>query len=375
MPLTLTFAPNTSAPQEIILPDASPRRDGAMTALQAYKLATLWTAASLPNPVVVNRTPALSFLPSATAPFSVIVPNASPVNDGVISAAQAAELEALWVASALPTPHIPGRSARLHYCFNLSLQYQPLVVGPATLTSNGLMTALMAAQLKALSAPVATYTAVITASNPQIWWRFNDASPSAVVVDTQGHVAGTQSDTGVVNYRQPGLITEAGQFSQGTTNNALYGVTSGGFPGGLVSTSHFAIEWWMQTNPIVAVANLIGLVTDGADEYIIGCGAGDGSGIIESAGGILITLPAGTYSGATSYYAITYDGATSLLYKNGVLLTSGGGPALGGANLTAMAFGGAAIGFGTFGGLIDELAVYNRVLGAPEILSHFNAGM
>jgi len=72
-------------------------------------------------------------------------------------------------------------------------------------------------------------------------------------------------------------------------------------------------------------------------------------------------------TGAWSHLAATYDGATLKLYVNGTLVSSKAATGAIQAGTRALRIGGNAIWSEWFQGLIDEVRVYNRALGAAEI--------
>lgn len=246
------------------------------------------------------------------------------------------------------------------------------ISGPAPQRADPVLTPQVGATATTATTSVSTpYTDAIVASAPKLWWRFNDASPSAVILDTEGFANGTVSNPATTLYRQPGLITEVSQFSQGSVDNSLNGF-SAAIPAG-VPLTHFTVEWWMAVQPVQNIEDLIGVQTDVADAIAAGCTAVDGSGQMQT-GSTLTALPAGTFQATGAYYAITYDGSHLRFYKNGVLVATSQANALAGARIAALAFGGA-LGIGAFGGFVDELALYDKLLSASDLLAHYNAGI
>src|SRR5439155_13067678 len=81
-----------------------------------------------------------------------------------------------------------------------------------------------------------------------------------------------------------------------------------------------------------------------------------------------VDLPLNTWT----HLAGTFDGATYSLYMNGQLLSTAPGT-LGQTNTAPLKIGGSGDS-ATFGGLIDEVEIFNRALTASEIQSIFNAG-
>ena len=103
-------------------------------------------------------------------------------------------------------------------------------------------------------------------------------------------------------------------------------------------------EWLLSTGTL---ANSLGLYLDGAT-------------FIESAQNSL-TLNEWTHVTAV------YDGSAGIIYKNGVLLTSGAASALTMADTNAFYIGYNAVAPAAWNGLIDYVLIYNRALSSSEI--------
>lgn len=89
--------------------------------------------------------------------------------------------------------------------------------------------------------------------------------------------------------------------------------------------------------------------------------------------GSAIFTPIAVILGNTYHVVGTYDGVISRLYVNGIQVAS---QTIGGGSI------GGPLRIGTwdaaqywFSGVIDEVAVYDRVLSDSEILAHYNTGM
>jgi hypothetical protein len=377
MSLTITFDPNVTTPQERIIQSASAAMDGMMTPLMVAKLAALWAARGAPDPTVVNRTMRLRITPSVTAPFGVLVPDASATTNGVITKAVVQVLEALFTSSGLPVPTVPNAPAtRVRYAF--SLQFSEITIAPATDRSCGVMTALMFAQLDFIVTHP-TYGQVIAADNPYAWYRFNDAG-GPTIVDTQGNDNGIEADPAATLYQQPGLITQAGQFSQGAVSNTTSNVQTGGGVTNYVVTA-FSLEWWTAVQPLQLGQNGLRISVQGGSKLILITLAGTGTIGIGLQGGLpLFTSAPGVYQTTGNYFALTLDGANVKFYKNGVLVTSFAQPALGGTGvINLIEWGGlnygVPLGAGRFGGNFDEVAGYKYVLTPTQIAAHYAAGI
>ncbi|CRK59608.1 Cytochrome c551/c552 [Alloactinosynnema sp. L-07] len=84
------------------------------------------------------------------------------------------------------------------------------------------------------------------------------------------------------------------------------------------------------------------------------------------------TGPSALPQNAWSHVAMTFDGATIRLYVNGVQVTSAAAPGSVAASTGALRIGGNSVWGEYFGGLIDDVRVYNRVLTATEIGADMN---
>jgi hypothetical protein len=215
------------------------------------------------------------------------------------------------------------------------------------------------------------YTDAVLALVPKAWWRMNDASPSAVIVDTMGFANGVENNPGATLYREPGLISEHNEFSQGAIDSAVSYMTAV-IPAG-VPIGAFTLVWWTAVQPLAMFQNAMEVSTDGPSQVIWACFDGAGSG------GILIGATpgagggAGTFAAFNNMYAITHVPGSTKFYKNGVLVTSAA-TALTGTRVTRVGFGAGGSGGAKFGGFMDEIALFDAELTAPQLLALFTAG-
>jgi len=109
-----------------------------------------------------------------------------------------------------------------------------------------------------------------------------------------------------------------------------------------------------------------------------GLGAGSMNCYIDAANKLNLGGPGGTVTDAVAitarvwhHFALAYDAASSIGYKDGAAL----GAAIAGsaAGFTGQAFGGARNGAGGMTGLLTELAHYPSKLSAARVLAHYNA--
>jgi len=146
------------------------------------------------------------------------------------------------------------------------------------------------------------------------------------------------------------------------------------------STSPMSFELWVYRTGGASVQHLLGKRVPGSGISGINYqldfedspgpfGSGivfiTGSGNFAASG---TTLPVGQWT----HLAGTFDGSTLRLYVNGELKASSAGT-LGAPNGASLMIGGSG-GYATFGGLIDELALYGRTLTATEIQAIYSAG-
>src|SRR5690606_12682581 len=122
--------------------------------------------------------------------------------------------------------------------------------------------------------------------------------------------------------------------------------------------------------------NIINTEDNNTHGFMLRCGAtgqlsfnlGDGSAWHE------IVSPINTLSLNTwQHVAGTYDGSTMRLYLNGVQIGSAAGSFNIGSTGNSMVIGDWSNGTGrNFPGKIDEVRVWNKVIGASSLLSHLN---
>jgi Concanavalin A-like lectin/glucanases superfamily len=223
-----------------------------------------------------------------------------------------------------------------------------------------------------------SYTEVITADSPALWWRFNEASGTAVA-DSSGHGrTGLIAAPGSTTYHEPGLITEANQFAIGATDNANFAIASD--TSWSVSGAHFSLEWWGTVVPLAALQNFFALSFSSEDAIELLCNDNTGAMSIQPgfANAPITTAPGIFATSGRHHYVLTINGTAIKFYKDGnVIINSTLSFALAG-NVNAVAFGSlAALGSppGNYGGDTDELALYAVALTQTQVVNHHNAGI
>src|SRR6185369_907297 len=222
-----------------------------------------------------------------------------------------------------------------------------------------------------------SYTSVIEADTPFLWWRFNDVSPSGTVVDSSGNGRdGTIVAPGSTEYQQPGLITEPDQTSIGATDNANFFVTSAPSVWTIAATA-FSLEWWGTCVPLALLQNFFGVSLDSPDGVEIVCVDNTGAiEIIPTTANTPIATAAGIFAvSGRNHYVLTINGTAIKFYKNGNLIVNDTMLFAIPGNVNGAGFGSLAAGGappGNYGGFTDEFALYDYVLTQPQVVAHHN---
>lgn len=225
------------------------------------------------------------------------------------------------------------------------------------------------------SSPAYSYTALVGAASPWLWWRFDETSGTTVVDSSGNGRTGTRSATGLT----PG--TDGALLEDASTSLSFDGES-----GCLVSsTIHsnpnpMTIEVWVRTTsragglivgfgPPQAVAQGIA----GYDRQLFFTAGGQLAFGTNPGGSLTITSP-GTYNDGRWHlvHATIAVGSTNL-YVDGVLVATGAGGASGTSNAWHVGCGTLHTGFagvpgsGYLAADIDEVAIYTNQLSAADV--------
>lgn len=221
--------------------------------------------------------------------------------------------------------------------------------------------------------PNGYYATVRSTPNLQSYWRLGEASGTTAADDMEA-VSGTYTSA---TLGMPGLIGSsdpAVSFS-GSSNRMLASTSSYGFAG----TSAFTVEAVVKPSTVDSTSRRIF-----SSEVLSGGSVVNGYGLWNNGTANKLQvcrIPSGSYdcattsaaaSGVAKHVAATYDGTTLKLYVNGtpVASTTSKGSITAPSSFTV----GARSDFaGSWSGLVDEAAVYDRALSAAEVKEHVEA--
>ncbi len=218
--------------------------------------------------------------------------------------------------------------------------------------------------------PNGYYATMKSTPDLQSYWRLGEASGTTAADDMEA-VSGTYTSA---TLGVPGLIGSsdpAVSFS-GSSNRMLASTSSYGFAG----TSAFTVEAVIKPSTVDSTSRRIF-----SSEVLSGGSVINGYGLWNN-GTVnklqVCRIPSGSYdcattsaaaSGVAKHVAATYDGTTLALYVNGtsVASTTSKGSITAPSNFTV----GARSDFaGSWSGVVDEAAVYDRALSAAEVKEH-----
>ena len=245
------------------------------------------------------------------------------------------------------------------------------------------------------------YATIVSADSPVGWWRLGEASGTNAVDSGSGGNDGTYTNTPTLGV--PGIVggNTAVQFDDASSEYVDLGEPAE------LKLAVFSLECWFKrtgagttyTTGTGGIASALPLVTKGKGE-------GDGSNVDANYALVLNTngpdsntvigadfedmASGGThpYSGAvaiqndTWYHAVvTYDGTDWNVYLNGQLdmnspQTESATPRSDSIqdNAIGTALNSTGTPSGYFEGVIDEVAIYDKVLTQAEVLEHYEAG-
>jgi hypothetical protein len=223
-------------------------------------------------------------------------------------------------------------------------------------------------------APNGYYATVKATPNLQSYWRLGEAS-GTVAADDQAAVSGTYTSATLGVAGLVGSSDPAVSFA-GTSNRVQASTSSYGFAG----TSAFTLEAAIKPSTVDATSRRIF-----SSEVLSAGSVVNGFGLWNNGTANKLQvcrIPSGTYecatasaavSGIAKHVAATYNGTTLALYVNGtsVASTTSKGSITAPTTFTLGARSDLA---GSWSGVIDDAAVYNRALSAAEIEEHADAG-
>lgn len=220
-------------------------------------------------------------------------------------------------------------------------------------------------------AAVSSYVSVIMADGPLGYWRLGEVS-GAVVADSSGNgytgtaVNCTRGAAALINNNGGDLATQG----DGTSSQ----ITVGAVPSLYGLNRSFSIEAWLKP---AFNSSSSGIWSSGASGFCMRRNT-DKIEILKDYIASLGTFAVGLAAGVRYHVVGVVDASgTFTLYVNGT--------AAGTISVSTQTFGGSFVRIGADGsnaatvgtfldGVIDEVAVYNKVLTAAQVLAHYRAG-
>ncbi|MBK8756846.1 MAG: PKD domain-containing protein [Actinomycetales bacterium] len=223
--------------------------------------------------------------------------------------------------------------------------------------------------------PAYSYGQAVTASNPTIYWRLDEATGRMVIDTTANGNYGTYSSGGVT-YNQPGAVAGSNGVTLNGTSGWLGGQTA------FVNPTVYTEEIWFKSTSIKG-GRLMGFGnaatgTSTSNDRVLFL-TNTGKIVFGTYTGVenRITTDASYNNGAWHHVVATQGAAGMQLYVDGILV--GTNPQTAAQNFTGywrvgydVPWSGATSGY--LAGSVDEAAVYLRELPASEIRAHYVAG-
>lgn len=222
-------------------------------------------------------------------------------------------------------------------------------------------------------AGVLSYPATVLADSPIAYWRLDDTT-TTTAKDSSGNGNDGTYQGGVVLGVQGAIANDPDKAVQFDGSSAeMIANVPGTFD--FTGSAPYSIEVWAE--PAAAPGGM-GIV--GKSAYAADAGGYSGWYVAYNSGGYLDnwrnndeTGNPGPAPGAFIHVVATYDGTTLALYLNGQPFASYASSAVlssTGAPVTA----GVVADWGWFSGVLDEIAIYDKVLPAARIAAHYARG-
>jgi Concanavalin A-like lectin/glucanases superfamily/Bacterial Ig-like domain len=217
-----------------------------------------------------------------------------------------------------------------------------------------------------------SYRSEVLADNPGSYWRLGEASGTAAA-DTMGANPGTY--TGGVTLGQPGAIvgdTNASASLDGVDDYVVVPDAPS-----LDFTTAVTVEAWVQRTKSAAYQVVLGKPGNGQsklENYSLWFNTGNGIQAYFGNGTTFVSVASAALDTSWHHVVATYDNATAKLYVDGTLRSSASSTVQLTPNTLPLNLGRAQ---GTssysFGGRLDEVAVYPSILSAARIQAHYDA--
>jgi hypothetical protein len=248
----------------------------------------------------------------------------------------------------------------------LEVNAEPKIVG-ALLT---LLEEVAGRSRQRFSNPPGTYTQVVLQAEPMAYWRLDEISGQQAL-DASRHQRIALYEPGVVFYLDgPAFPAFSGL---GTVNRAPH------FAGGrmiapvALPREQYSVELWFWNGLPANVRDVTGYLFGWGDWLAIG-GTNRAPGRLVFSNGSPGQMLTGTSEVPLkkwNHLVLTRDGSNVVVYLNGAPDIVGEAPFPGAADVRFLYVAGREDPAETFEGKIDEVAAYDRPLGAAEVLRHF----
>ena len=189
--------------------------------------------------------------------------------------------------------------------------------------------------------------------------------------DTRDGVSGQSAEAvGGVGYA-PGKVGKAFSFDGANSCVSIPASDGINFSGNMPMT----ISTWVYRTGDAPIGHIVGKRNDcylGNIQYQLAFDETSGLAFVGNSGNFWVSTHRQLPMNVWQHLAVTYDGATAIVYINGQPVASGDGT-LGTAIAAPLKIGNAGS-CQSFAGLIDEIAIYNRALSAAEIQADYEVG-
>jgi hypothetical protein len=215
-----------------------------------------------------------------------------------------------------------------------------------------------------------TYAQTVLCDEPAAYWRFEELDPPDAMDEMGLHPA---QYVGTMTLGADGIAgSRAATFHANGQGYVLVGDVFD-----FVGTSEFTLEAWVKpVGPVPDYAALFGKFFDeGGEEqgYVLSL-IPSGLNAARTRDGVADGLTVGELAvDELTHVALTYDGLTLSIFENGVLAKGTESTAALVDRDTPLTIG-SWHGWGYFNGVIDEVAIYDKLLKSTRILAHYQAG-
>jgi hypothetical protein len=238
----------------------------------------------------------------------------------------------------------------------------------ATIAANTTVTATF--DTAAPPPPPSGYAATVTADGPVSYWRLGETSGTSAADSTGPNIGTYRNGVALGTASLTSDAANAAATFDGVNDSMAVPSTTG-----LSPTAAVSVEAWVRPGAKPPAGNFASVVTKAESYSLQFNGPQLEFTTIKGTTRRRVQAPAGAVVAGQTYHVVgTYDGTTQRLYVNGVQVASAAFSGAVNANTKSVVVGSWDTAGEFLSAVIDDVAVYAKVLTPAQVEAHFSAG-